>query len=545
MSYLVLARKHRPQAFEEVIGQDHVTQTLKNAIQSDRVAHALLFSGPRGVGKTSVARIMAKAMNCAKGPTTSPCNMCPSCKEITESAAMDVFEIDGASNRGIDEIRELRENIKYMPSRSRFKIYIIDEVHMLTAPAFNALLKTLEEPPSHVLFFFATTEPHKIPTTILSRCQRHNFKRIGLEQIVASLQQVCQKSSFQISAESLQLLAQEAGGSMRDALSLLDQIMAYSETAISHEEVLEALGAVDRKVLFDLCGALFGNDIVSALNLLDDLYSRGYDLKRFYTQMLEHLRHLLIVTLDTKGHNLVAVPDHEIAMLKAQSEGLSLETIHQIFTMAFEAEASIRFSSQPRLALEALIVRLFQVENLVSLDHIIAGIDSVTKTLRLPEKKNGHTREEPPISTNDMAEENSGQQDNDVSTGPEGLAQTWKELLCLFDEQCKSLVPSLKNASLSKVGEHFIEITVEGNSFFSAMLRDEKNSAKMREVSSQFFGRNMSIRLAEKQRDNSRPGKPSGETDKARQLRKEALGHPIVTDALDVFQGTVVDIKIL
>ena len=381
MSYLVLARKHRPQTFDEVVGQDHVTQTLKNAIGSDRVAHALLFAGPRGVGKTSVARIMAKAMNCAQGPTTSPCNVCPSCEEITESAAMDVFEIDGASNRGIDEIRELRENIKYMPSRSRFKIYIIDEVHMLTAPAFNALLKTLEEPPSHVLFFFATTEAHKIPTTILSRCQRHNFKRIGFEQIVVSLQQVCQKSSFQISEESLQLLAQEAGGSMRDALSLLDQIMAYSESTISHEEVLEALGAVDRKVLFDLCGALLGNDIVSALNLLDDLYSRGYDLKRLYRQILEHLRHLLIVKLDTKNHNLLALPDHEITMLKAQAEGLSLESIHQFFTIAFESEASIRFSDQPRLTLEALFVRLFQLKKVTSLDRIIAGIDTVANAL--------------------------------------------------------------------------------------------------------------------------------------------------------------------
>ena len=381
MSYLVLARKHRPQTFDEVVGQDHVTQTLKNAIGSDRVAHALLFAGPRGVGKTSVARIMAKAMNCAQGPTTSPCNVCPSCEEITESAAMDVFEIDGASNRGIDEIRELRENIKYMPSRSRFKIYIIDEVHMLTAPAFNALLKTLEEPPSHVLFFFATTEAHKIPTTILSRCQRHNFKRISFEQIVVSLQQVCQKSSFQISEESLQLLAQEAGGSMRDALSLLDQIMAYSESTISHEEVLEALGAVDRKVLFDLCGALLGNDIVSALNLLDDLYSRGYDLKRLYRQILEHLRHLLIVKLDTKTHNLLAVPDHEITMLKAQAEGLSLESIHQFFTIAFESEASIRFSDQPRLTLEALFVRLFQLKKVTSLDRIIAGIDTVANAL--------------------------------------------------------------------------------------------------------------------------------------------------------------------
>ncbi|MDY6952253.1 MAG: DNA polymerase III subunit gamma/tau, partial [Thermodesulfobacteriota bacterium] len=228
MSYLVLARKYRPQTFEEVVGQDHVTRTLKNAIRADRVAHALLFSGPRGVGKTSVARIMAKAMNCESGPTPSPCNVCRSCREITEGVSLDVFEIDGASNRGINEIRELRENIKYMPSHGRFKIYIVDEVHMLTTEAFNALLKTLEEPPPHVLFFFATTEAHKIPITILSRCQRHNFKRIGLEDILTSLRRVSHEMSFRIDDEGLVLLAREAGGSMRDALSLLDQVMAYA-----------------------------------------------------------------------------------------------------------------------------------------------------------------------------------------------------------------------------------------------------------------------------------------------------------------------------
>ena len=549
MSYLVLARKHRPQTFEEVVGQDHVTQTLKNAIQSDRVAHALLFAGPRGVGKTSVARIMAKSMNCAKGPTTSPCNACPSCIEITDSTAMDVLEIDGASNRGIDEIRELRENIKYMPSRSRFKIYIIDEVHMLTAPAFNALLKTLEEPPSHVFFFFATTEPHKIPITILSRCQRHNFKRIGFEKIVAYLQQVCQKSSFRISNVSLQLLAQEAGGSMRDALSLLDQIMAYSETAIKDEEVLEALGAVDRKVMFDLCAALLANDIVSALNLLEDLYGRGYDLKRLYRQMLEHFRHLLIVKLDTRGHNLVAVPDHEIAMLKAQTEGFSFESMHQMFTMAFEAEASIRFSDQPRLILEALFVRLSQLQKVMSLDRIIAGIDTMAKSLE--------THVERPVKKLDTKQKNSTAPTEKKRPSPpereekgshvelQSLAQIWEKMLALLTEHCKSLVPILEKATLSKVGKDFIEITVGGNSFYATRLQDEKCTDQIQDICKQIFGREMTIKVVERQDKTSPQERIYRETDKERQLKKEALGHPTVTDALEVFQGTVVDVKIL
>jgi DNA polymerase III subunit gamma/tau len=545
MSYLVLARKHRPQVFEDVVGQEHVTQTLQNAIRGDRVAHALLFSGPRGVGKTSVARIMAKALNCAEGPTPSPCNACRSCKEITIGTSLDVFEIDGASNRGIDEIRELRENIKYMPSRSRFKIYIIDEVHMLTEPAFNALLKTLEEPPPHVLFFFATTEPHKIPLTILSRCQRHNFKRIGLEHVVAYLEQVSRKASFDISAESLGLLAHEAGGCMRDALSLLDQAMAYSETAISHEQVLEVLGAVDRKALFDLCGALLDGRIVSALNLLDDLYRQGHDLKRLYGQLLEHLRHLVIAKLNDGEYHLIEVPAHEIDLLKDQAERVSLETIHQIFSVAFEAESSIRFSTQPKIALEALFVKLLQLKNLVSLDQIIAGMDHLAKTSKRPADKPFPGREEPPPAPETTTRQDPPRSMDPAATEPERLVQTWKELLCFCDEQCKIITPLLENAFLSRIGKDFVEIAVAGNSFFSARLRDEKNSEKIRQVCSRFFGRPMIIRFTERQAATHAEANTNKDNDKTRRLRKEALGHPIVTDALDVFEGTVVDVKIL
>jgi len=249
MSYLVLARKYRPQTFEDVVKQDHVTQTLTNAISSGRVAHAILFSGPRGTGKTTIARILAKALNCEKGPTSTPCNICQSCKEITSGGSVDVFEIDGASNNGVDHIRDLRENVKYMPAHSKYKIYIIDEVHMLSTAAFNALLKTLEEPPPHILFLFATTEPHKIPITILSRCQRHDLRRISIGDVSEHMAKLCSKEKINISAESLDIIARESGGSMRDALSLLDQVMVCSsESEISHNHVLNILGIIDRKI---------------------------------------------------------------------------------------------------------------------------------------------------------------------------------------------------------------------------------------------------------------------------------------------------------
>ena len=546
MSYLVLARRYRPQTFEEVVGQDHVTQTLENAIRSDRVAHALLFAGPRGVGKTSVARIMAKAMNCDRGPTPCPCNVCQSCKEITEGVALDVFEIDGASNRGIDEIREIRDNIKYMPGRGRFKIYIIDEVHMLTAPAFNALLKTLEEPPSHVLFFFATTEAHKIPITILSRCQRHNFRRVSLDEIVKYLERLCRDLSFKISKDGLRLLTREAGGSMRDALSLLDQVMAYSGSEVTDIEVLDSLGAIDRKALFDLSAALLAGDVPVALNLLDELYNYGHDLKRVYMQMLEHFRHLLVVKMGDGRHPLVDAPAHEISLMKQQVKDVSLESVNQIFDMLFEAGVGIRFSAQPKLALEALFIKLAQFENVVSLDQIIDKLDRVAKGLGesyapFEQKESVQTPKQESVGISGKIEH------GDVTPRySENLEQTWQQLLSIFNERCQSLVPSFEKAMLTRVGEDFLEITVRGNSFYLARLRDEKSIATIQEVCSQFFNRNMMIKIEEARdripRNNQLKDK---ETDRTKRLKREALSHPVVTDALEVFQGRVVDVKIL
>jgi len=294
MGYLVLARKYRPQTFSEVIGQEHITRTLTHAISSGRVAHAILFSGPRGTGKTTVARLLAKAMNCEAGPTSTPCNTCRSCREITAGAGTDVFEIDGASNNSVDQIRELRENIKYMPAHSPYKIYIIDEVHMLSIAAFNALLKTLEEPPAHVMFVFATTEPQKIPITILSRCQRYDFRRIGIDSIVAHLKKLCLAEDSRIDDESLWLIAREAAGSMRDALSLLDQVVACSDGIITYEYVLTVLGGIDREIMFAFSDAVLKGDIPVILDMIDEVYGRGLDLKKFYEHVVHHFRNLMI-----------------------------------------------------------------------------------------------------------------------------------------------------------------------------------------------------------------------------------------------------------
>src|SRR4030066_1794670 len=287
MSYLVLARKWRPQVFEEVAGQRHITQTLQNAISQKRVAHAFLFAGARGVGKTSTARILAKALNCETGPHTDPCNHCNICKEITNGTSMDVIEIDGASNRGIDEIRELRENVRYNPAKSRYKIYIIDEVHMLTKEAFNALLKTLEEPPPHIIFIFATTEPQKIPATIISRCQRYDFKRVPFKEIIGSLKRILEEEKIQVSQRGLLSIAQESEGSLRDAQSLLDQVIAYAGKNIKDEDITEVLGLIDRKILNDTIEAIANRDVERCMEVIEMVYHFGYDLQHFCRELLQ------------------------------------------------------------------------------------------------------------------------------------------------------------------------------------------------------------------------------------------------------------------
>ncbi len=323
MSYLVLARKFRPQVFEEVIGQPHVTRTLQNALKTGRVAHAYLFSGPRGVGKTSVARILAKALNCQEGPGPNPCNRCPSCLEITQGGNLDVFEIDGASNRGIDDIRELRENIRYLPARGRYKIYIVDEVHMLTKEAFNALLKTLEEPPDQAIFIFATTELNNVPLTIYSRCQSFNFRRIAPEAMVTHLGRLVAQEQIAYREEALRLIARQAEGSIRDSLSLLDQILSFSPEEINESIIQEILGLVDRRLLLDLAQAVLGGDLKRIMGLVGQVYEYGYDLKVFFKDLVEVFRSLLLVKMGEDQGPLLDLSREEVDEFKGMSAPVS------------------------------------------------------------------------------------------------------------------------------------------------------------------------------------------------------------------------------
>ena len=297
MDYQVSARKYRPAGFQDVLGQPHVVKTLMNSIAGKRIAHAFLFSGSRGVGKTTVARILAKALNCEEGPTGTPCDRCANCLEIAQGNSVDVIEIDGASNTSVDDVREIRENIKFTPFRGHYRVYIIDEVHMLSNSAFNALLKTLEEPPAHVIFIFATTEIHKIPATILSRCQHYNFRRIARADIIQRLRYVAQQDGIVVEDRSLTSVARASEGSMRDALSLLDQAISFGGKTIRHDHLLSLLGCVPHELVRDMMSAVLTHDSPAAVQVVARLLDQGHDLRAFSAELVEHIRNLLVASV--------------------------------------------------------------------------------------------------------------------------------------------------------------------------------------------------------------------------------------------------------
>ncbi len=376
MSYLVLARKARPQTFDEVVGQRPVVKTLQNSLVRDRVAHAILFSGVRGVGKTTLARIMAKAINCEQGPAQNPCNVCESCRTITAGSSIDLYEIDGASNRGIQEIRELKEKIRFLPTSSRYKIIIIDEVHMLTTEAFNALLKTLEEPPAHVYFMFATTELHKIPITILSRCQRYELKRVAPIDLGGHLQRLATAEGVQIEQGALDLIVREADGSVRDGLSLLDQVFSFGEKEISTDDVIQVLGLVSREVVLKLAKALLDQDPATAFQALDEIFSFGMDLKRFTADLLGCFRSLILCKI--KGcDELLDVSEPELALFQDLADNHSTQTLHMKLTLLMQGVEEMRYSSQPRLAMETTFLKIIQSTDVTPVMTLLSRLDNL------------------------------------------------------------------------------------------------------------------------------------------------------------------------
>lgn len=607
MSYLVLARKYRPQKFEDVVGQTHVTTTLANSITAQRVAHAILFSGPRGTGKTTIARILAKTINCEQNrenPTAIPCNICNSCTEITAGNAVDVFEIDGASNNSVDQIRELRDNVRYMPAHSPYKIYIIDEVHMLSTAAFNALLKTLEEPPAHVKFMFATTEPHKIPITILSRCQRHDMRRIDLEKIVDYMKILCEREKVEVEDKSLALIAQESGGSMRDALSLLDQVMSCSMGNINHEQVLGILGTVDRQNLFDMSLAILGKDPDKILGLINDIYDKGHDLKRFYESITGHFRNLIVLKVAKQSNNLIDLPKHEIELMRKQTINVSTAFISQIMDILFAEEAAIRFSSQPKIAVEIALLKLLRIEPALSIKTLIEKLDLLQKKIEsnktgelqkdsipaenqtysnaIPEVKLTSVKEstlffekttqntipqstiqKPGMGNLQNIQQDNIQQDNEFQNkqtaaleeaqdkksdltasnfnAADSLEISWNKFRNWLGNVNPALTPSLSDSALKKLSNDSVEIEISGSKFNIQRVLNDKNRAFIENACRQFFRTDSKIIISA---NYKQADNNKIKKEQSNQLKQETLKNPVITEAVKVFDGNI-ETKIL
>ena len=380
--YKVLARRYRPQTFAEVLGQDAIVATLKNAIQHNRLAHAYLFCGSRGTGKTTLARVFAKALNC-QNPTSNyePCNACPSCKEITMGNSLDVLEIDGASHRGIDDVRQINENVGYATSSGKYRIYIIDEVHMLTKEAFNALLKTLEEPPPKVKFFFATTEPHKVLPTILSRCQRFNLNRIPPERIVQKLGMISQELGISVHEEALQLIANRADGGLRDAESLMDQILSFHEGEISAEVVASVLGSMPKDIMFALDQAGKQGNLALAFDVAYQVFSQGKDLIHFVENLTEHFRNILMVKLAGKANTLLTLSSSDREKYEESAKLYTQEQCMTILDFLIEAQNQIRFMPSGRIALEALLLRIMRIHQRVPADVLVRRLSELEQAI--------------------------------------------------------------------------------------------------------------------------------------------------------------------
>ena len=552
MPYMVLARRWRPQTFDEVVGQSHVTRTLKNAISSGRTAHAFLFSGARGVGKTTVARVLAKALNCMEGPTPAPCGVCDSCKEITAGMSMDVQEIDGASNTSVEDVRDLREGLNYRPSKSRYRIYIIDEVHMLSNSAFNALLKTLEEPPPHVVFIFATTEPQKIPSTILSRCQRFDFKRITLGDMIEQLKKICDEEGIRTNDEAITLLAAEAQGSLRDAQSLLDQVISYSGQNVSPEDIRLVLGILDRQWLFQTSEAVIKKDAKGCLELVESIYQHGFSLTYYYQQLVEHIRNLLVTRVTDSPGTLLPLPDHEVEELARQAREVAEEDLHLWFDILVKAEGEVRRSGNPRYLMEMLLVKIATLDRTHELQSLIeriqtAGSDLKSTSYSPPESVS--TPEARPVSakavtvTDDTETKKEDTQDAappvvGESQGGAISEEDWNGFL-KHVKKSKPMIHSLlsQGSFLDSQGEKAVR--VEFNMDFAVVqVRSEKNTQAVDELTAGFFGRPIRVIpvLNTKKKVNNN-------NSKKHEMEVSARTHPFVKEALSIFDGQIVEVR--
>ncbi len=547
MSYQVLSRKWRPQDFEDVVGQTHVTQTLQNAIKLNRIGHGYIFTGPRGVGKTTVARILSKALNCKSPKDLNPCNTCTICSEITDGSSLDVLELDGASNRGIDEIRELRESVKYPPNSCNYRVYIIDEVHMLTKEAFNALLKTLEEPPGHVVFLLATTDPHKVPQTILSRTQRFDFKRLSLSLISDHLKNILQKENIEFEDEAITLIARKADGSMRDSLSLLDQVIAYSGSKIESNTVMLSLGIIKDEFYINILEDIFRKDINAILSKIDSVLDGGHSIPDFISGFNELLRDVLVFKSGATREFSFKVNLDEFQ--------ISHMDLLRILELSMNFETRLRFIQQPRIALETLMIKLASMDSCIEVRNIISGNTTIEKSVEVvtpivekkriiptsPSKSELKVEQSPieekrdePLAQNtvkepDAIEEKTTELNPNITF--EIIQAKWSEVLKVLEESNGKIAHFLEDVRLLNYDEATTTLQLEHDQEFHIKTL-KKDSGKIESIINEVYGLNISVvyKLVEKSKDEMISSLKKNEGDKE---------HPLFMEVLEALEGEV------
>src|SRR5438128_9093385 len=516
MTYQVLARRLRPQRFADVVGQDHVTRTLQAAIAAGRVAHAFLFSGPRGVGKTTTARLLAKALNCDAGPTPEPCNACSSCREIADGIAFDVLEIDGASHTQVDKMRDLMETVAHRPIKSRFKIFIIDEVHMLSSHSFNALLKTLEEPPPHVKFIFATTDPHKVLATVLSRCQRYDLRRIGLGELLEQLKKIARAEGVGLSDDALALIAREAEGSLRDAQSLLDQVLAAGGTAADETTVREILGAADRGLVIAVADHVLAGDAAACVRDLASLHAHGYDPQRFCRDLLDHFRNLTVLRVTGDRQLLAELPEAEAEALAAQAERRSADDLHRFFRLLLETDEVLAAPARtvdPQLVLEMAVLRLATLPALLPVDEILRRLEALGA---------GSAGGDAP----------GGSRPAPAAAKPRSGERLWEQFLARVRDEKVSLYLALASGKLVSTEESAIRIGIENEALRRDVGRPE-TLARLGAIAADVWGHELRVEIGPV------PPAQAGDTPlgRARRRTEATLADPLVQAAVESFGG--------
>jgi len=549
MTYQVLARKYRPQTFKEVLGQEHITRTLQNAIEASRLHHAYLFTGVRGVGKTTVARILAKALNCEKAPVTEPCNNCTNCSDITSGNHMDVQEIDGASNTGVDDVREIRERLKYLPSEGKYKIYIIDEVHMLSTAAFNALLKTLEEPPAHVIFVFATTEPQKIPATILSRCQRYDFRRISVPVLTNSIKEIATSEKIDVEPDAVIAIASEAEGSMRDAQSLFDQAVAFAGQKVTYEQLKEMLGFMDRAQLRDILSALASGDISGALRVVDDIFNQGGDIVRLAQEMLHWLRSLLVLKSTSDQAFLKDMPSEDREFMAGLVENMDLSRLQQMFHICYRQAEELTRSRYPKMLFEALCIQLATVRPVQSVDQLMERVNLVLKgtggTVQTPAKKSLAPAKPNYEKPKEKKVESAIPNPADSKSIEEG---DWANFVKWLSKERPQLSSILEHGIFLGGGNGSVNLQYSAGSVYGEMLKEDHRKKQLEEMIEKHFEKKYMIAFSPTDKKVStqemKRVKIEEKKKQMRDIKEETLAHDIVKEATSILEADIKDIKI-